>query len=73
MEKQFAHLQHIINNEPITTDTHGEFLYHLQQAVLLALQEQGTLNAVQYRYAEENLKQQRRTRAKAILDKEIHR
>ena len=70
MEKKFAELQRIDNNEKITGETHYEFLYHLQRALLLALREQGRLNALQYRHAEESLKQQRRARAKMIFEKE---
>ena len=69
MTKQFAQLQHIDNNEAITEENHYEFLYHLHSALLLALQEQGRLNTIQHRHAEEKLKQQRRNRAKNILGK----
>ena len=67
--RQFAELQQIDNNEAITKDTHYDFLYHLQSALLLALREQGRLNAMQHRHAEEKLRQQRRDRAKNILEK----
>ena len=69
MARQFAELQRIDDNEAITKETHYEFLYHLQSTLLLALREQGRLNAMQYRHAEETLKQQRRERAKRILEK----
>ena len=69
MAKQFAVLQYIDNNEGITPENHYEFLYHLQSAILLALREQGKLNTIQYRHAEEKLKQQRLARAKNILEK----
>ena len=69
MARQFAILQRVDNNEEITKETHYEFLYHLQNSLLLALREQGRLNAMQHRYAEEKLKQQRRDRAKSILKK----
>lgn len=69
MTKQFAKLQYIDNNKTITKESHYEFLYHIQSAMLLALREQGRLNAMQYRYAEEKLKQQRRDRARKILEK----
>ena len=62
-------LQSIENNEAITKETHYDFLYHLQSAMLLALREQGRLNAMQHRHAEEKLKQQRRDRARSILEK----
>ena len=64
MARQFAELQRIDNNEVITKETHYEFLYHLQSALLLALREQGRLNIMQYRHAEEKLKEQRRNLAK---------
>lgn len=62
-------LQSIENNEPISKETHYDFLHHLQSALLLALREQGRLNAMQHRYAEEKLRQQRRDRARSILEK----
>ena len=69
MAKKFAQLQRIDNNEQITMESHYEFLYHLQSAMLLALREQGKLNTMQHRHAEEKLKEQRRNRAKKILEK----
>ena len=71
MTRRFASLHRIDNNEEITKETHYDFLYHLQSAVLLALHEQGRLNVIQYHYAEEKLKQQRQDRAKSILKKGI--
>ena len=70
MEKRFAKLERIDNNETITKETHYDFLYHLQKAILLALREQGRLNAMQYRHTEDSLNQQRLDRAKTILEKE---
>ncbi len=69
MAKRFAKLYRIDNNEAITKETHYDFLYHLQSDILLALREQGRLTAMQYRHAEEKLKQQRRERAREILEK----
>ena len=69
MAKQFAVLQCIDNNEEITPENHYEFLYHLQNTLLLALREQGRLNAMQHRHAEEKLEKQRRDRAQNILKK----
>lgn len=68
LKKQFARLQQIDHNEPITLDTHYEFLHHLQSALLLALQEQGRLNVIQYRYAAQALRQQGIERAKRMLN-----
>ena len=70
MEKRFAKLERIDNNKTITKETHYDFFYHLQKAILLALHEQGRLNAMQYRHAEEKLNQQRLNRAKTLLEKE---
>ena len=67
MVKQFAKLQRIDNNEAITEEKYSEFVYHLQLALLLAFREKGQLNAMQYRYAEDQLKQQRRRRASQVL------
>ena len=72
MTRHFPELQNIDNNEAITKESHYEFLYHLQSAMLLALRERGRLNAIQYRCAEEKLKQQRRDRAKELLEKGEH-
>lgn len=69
MPKKYAKLQHIENNHKITKDTDYEFLYSLQNGLLLALKEQGRLNTMQYRHAEERLKQQRRDRAKKLQKK----
>ena len=70
MRRQFPELQRIDNNETITKETPYEFLYHLQRALLLALRERGSLNAMQHRHAEEALKHQRCDRGKSILQKE---
>jgi len=64
MAKKLAKLDRIEYNEPITTENNYEFFYHLQRALLMALLEQGRFNHMQYRYAEEKLKQQRLERAK---------
>lgn len=69
MARQFAEFKCIENNEVITKEANYEFLYHLQSAILLALREKGRLNAMQYRQAEEKLKQQRLDRVRNILKK----
>ena len=69
MTKKFAKLYRIEHNEVITKETNDKFIYHLECAMLLALREQGRLNAVQHRYAEEKLKQQHLNRAKMISEK----
>ena len=55
-----AVLQTIENNREIIWDSDSEFLFEYQKAMLLALKELGTLDEMQYRYAEAALKEQRR-------------
>jgi len=64
MARKFAKLRQIEHNEPITAESHYEFLYQLQQALLLALLERGKLSPMQHRHAQECLKKQRRDRAR---------
>ena len=58
--KQYAALQRIENGHKITRETDREFWYNLENALLLALLEDGTLTQMQYRQASEKLKRQRR-------------
>ena len=69
MAKQFSTLERIENNEVITDTNHYEFIYKLQNALLLALCEQGSLNTMQYRQAEESLKRKRLDRAKNLMER----
>ena len=62
--KQYAVLQRIENDHKITRETDREFLYDLENALLLALLEDGTLPQMQYRQASEKLKRQRREQSK---------
>ena len=55
-----AVLQSIENNREIILDSDSEFLFEYQKAMLLALKELGTLDEMQYRYAEAALKEQQR-------------
>ena len=55
-----AVLQTIENNRVIIWDSDSEFLFEYQKAMLLALKELGTLDEMQYRYAEAALKEQQR-------------
>ena len=55
-----AVLQSIENNREIIWDSDSEFLFEYQKAMLLALKELGTLDEMQYRYAEATLKVQRK-------------
>ena len=67
MARKYAQLTHIEHNEPITKETHYEFLFHLQNALLIALREQGNLSPMAYHHAEEKLKSQRIRRAGNLL------
>lgn len=58
MAGPYATFQNREYQENITQKTHPEFLFHLQQALLMALQEQGTLSITEYRRAEEKLSRQ---------------
>ena len=69
MAKKFAELQRIESDRKITKETDYEFLYQLQYALLLALRERGTLNAAQFRLAEERLLEQKRSRARVLMEK----
>ncbi|MCI6813140.1 MAG: hypothetical protein SOX11_03265 [Lachnospiraceae bacterium] len=62
-----AVLQTIENNREIIWDSDSEFLFEYQKAMLLALKELGTLDEMQYRYAEETLKEQLRRIVKKKL------
>jgi len=64
MQRHYAALLRIDKNEMITRETHYEFLYHLQSALLLSLREHGILTPMQHRHVEETLKRQRRDRVK---------
>ncbi len=58
-----AVLRSVENDRRITEEQDAEFLFLLQNAILLALKEAGRLNEMQYRYAKEKLKTQRRENA----------
>lgn len=64
--KQFSALQRIDNDRKITRETDRDFLYNLENALLLALLENGTLTQMQYRQASEKLRRQRREQRKEI-------
>ena len=64
--KRFCNLYRIDSNECITFEKNFDFLYHIQLSLLLALKDLGSLDKMQYRHAEERLKQQRQDRAKEI-------
>ena len=52
-------LEKIDNDRKVDRNLDGEFLFEYQEALLLALKEMGTLDEMQYRYAEQKLKNQR--------------
>lgn len=68
MAKKYAQLVRIDQDREIRKDTDYEAWYHLEQGLLLALKESGTLNAAQYRLAEQKLKQQRAERARKLME-----
>ena len=52
-------LEKIDNDRKVDRNLDGEFLFEYQKALLLALKDMGTLDEMQYRYAEQKLKNQR--------------
>ena len=62
--KKFAVLQNIENDRKITREENREFIYNLENALLLSLLEDGTLTQMQYRQAAHKLKRQRREQRK---------
>ena len=65
--EDMAVLQTIENNREIVWNSDSEFLFEYQKAMLLALKELGTLDEMQYRYAEATLKEQLRRFVKKKL------
>ena len=55
-----AKLIKVENDQPITRDGHADFFHEFQLGVLLSLKAEGCLTEVQYRNAEEALKEQHR-------------
>ncbi len=54
-------------NQEITKETSGQFLFALQQALLLTLKEEGILDDAQCQWAEAYLEKQRRPVSGGIL------
>lgn len=71
MRKKYAKLQQISNDRKITKDTDYEFMYHLEHALLLALQESGTLNYMQFKEAEKKLNEQRKNWSRKLAQKGV--
>ena len=67
MALKFVKLINIVGDREARKDTNYESWYHLEQGLLLALKESGTLNAMQYRMAEEALREQRAERARRLM------
>ena len=55
-----ARLVRIENDREVTKENDGRFLFEYQRAILLELRDRRVLNEIQYRYAEEKLRKQRK-------------
>ncbi len=62
-KRKFAELRWINNDHTITEETDHEFLFYLQNGLLMALRDKGILNEMQYRGSYEKLRNQRCERA----------
>lgn len=60
MARRYASLEKIEHNRQITKEQDAQFLHRLQSGLLLALKEQGRLNEMQYRHAQDRLDRQYR-------------
>ena len=67
MALKFSKLMNIGEDREIRKDKDYDCWYSLEQGVLLALRESGTLNAMQYRMAEEALQEQRAEYARRLI------
>lgn len=56
--KEQAVLVRVEHDREITKETDPKFWFEYQRAILLSLKEKGTLNEMQYRYAEKKLNNQ---------------
>lgn len=63
-----AKLISVENNQTISKDAYVDFFYELQRGVLLSLKEEGKLTKMQYRNAEDALKEQRRVIIRARIE-----
>ena len=63
MALKFSRLMKIDGEREIRKNEDFDSWYHLELGLLLALKESGTLNAMQYRIAEDALREQRLERA----------
>ena len=67
MALKFSKLMNVRGNREIRRDGDYDCWYSLEQGLLLALLESGTLSAMQYRMAEEALQEQRAERARRLM------
>ena len=67
MALKFAKLKNIVGDREVRKDSDYDSWYCLEQGLLLALKESGTLNTMQYRMAEEALREQRAERARWLM------
>lgn len=58
----------VMENRSITRDADIDFFFELQRGVLLSLKDMGQLTEMQYRNAEEALKEQRRAIIRARIE-----
>ena len=70
MALKFAELINIEGDREIRKNTDFDGWYNLELGLLLALKENGTLNAMQYRMAEDALREQRAERARRRIEEE---
>ena len=68
MALKFSQLMKIEGDSEIQKDADYDCWYFLEQGLLIALKESGTLNTVQYRMAEEALREQRAERARQLMN-----
>lgn len=59
MKKRYSQLISIQNDHPVTQSTDPAFWFHLQYSLLLAMKEQGVINMVQLRHADDKLNRKR--------------
>ena len=67
MALRYAELMSTDHDWMISRNTDYDAWYTLEQGLLLALLESGTLSAMQYRLAEEALQEQRAERARRLI------
>lgn len=63
-----AKLINVEDNQTITRDAYVDFFHELQRGVLLSLKEESKLTEMQYRNAEEILKEQRSVIIRARIE-----